>query len=219
MTLAAQFNKSRKPKVQPLPGDVAESLRVYLARRPGNSKIWGGTWATGHRAAEMLRIDLEVAGIPYVVEGSDGPLYADFHAIRHSFLTLGGRSGIDLRTLQELAGHSKPEQTARYSHRRLHDLTGAVGKLPALVLNADTAPKAVERVQGDVPKDVPTVCIDPHPVAKICSSADPGGEGDGIGEVPKKKEPGADLRRAAVICTSEGGGGRTRNLRSDSPVL
>ena len=42
-------------------------------------------------------------------------------------------AGIDLRTLQELAGHSKPERTDRYSHRRLYDLTDAVGKLPNLV--------------------------------------------------------------------------------------
>ncbi len=81
----------------------------------------------------MLRIDLETAGIPYAVEGPDGPEYADFHALRHSFLTLGGRAGIDLRTLQELAGHSDPGLTARYSHRRLHDLAGAVDKLPNLV--------------------------------------------------------------------------------------
>jgi hypothetical protein len=56
---------------------------------------------------------------------------ADFHALRHTFLTLGGRAGIDLRTLQELAGHSEPELTVRYSHRRLHDLAGAVGSSPA----------------------------------------------------------------------------------------
>ena len=56
----------------------------------------------------MLHIDLEAAGIPYAVEGPDGPLYADFHALRHTYLTLGGRAGNDLRTLQELAGHSTP---------------------------------------------------------------------------------------------------------------
>ena len=55
---------------------------------------------------------------------------AVFLSLRHTFLTLGGRAGIDLRTLQELAGHSKPELTARYSHRRLPDLSDAVGKLP-----------------------------------------------------------------------------------------
>ena len=47
----------------------------------------------------MLRTDLDAAGIPYTVEGPEGPEYADFHALRHSYLTLGGRSGIDLRTL------------------------------------------------------------------------------------------------------------------------
>lgn len=133
VTLPARFNKSRRLKVQPLPADVAAALRGYLAGKPASAPVWGGTWARDHRGAEMLRIDLDAAGIPYAVEGTDGPVYADFHSLRHSFLTLGNRSGIDLRTLQELAGHSKPELTARYSHRRLYDLAGAVGKLPALV--------------------------------------------------------------------------------------
>src|SRR5437660_11634779 len=81
----------------------------------------------------MLRIDLDDAAIPYAVEGPDGPLFAAFHALRHTYLTLGGRAGIDLRTLQELAGHSDPKLTARYSHRRLYDLAGAVGKIPSFL--------------------------------------------------------------------------------------
>jgi integrase len=81
----------------------------------------------------MLRIDLEAAGIPYVVDGPNGPLHTDFHALRHSYLTLGGRAGIDLRTLQELAGHSTSTLTERYSHRRLHGLAGAVERMPSLV--------------------------------------------------------------------------------------
>ena len=36
----------------------------------------------------MLRGDLAAAGIPYTVEGPDGPLFADFHALRHSFIAL-----------------------------------------------------------------------------------------------------------------------------------
>jgi hypothetical protein len=87
----------------------------------------------------MLRMDLEAAGIPYAVEGPDGPLFADFHALRHTYLTLGGRAGIDLRTLQELAGHSTPTLTARYSHRRLYDLAGAVEKLPRFLPDGNTA--------------------------------------------------------------------------------
>ena len=130
VTLAAKRNKSRVLKVQPIPPDVAELLRDYLDGKPSGSPVWGGSWAKEGRGAEMLRSDLEAAGIPYTVEGADGPLFADFHALRHTYLTLGGRAGIDLRTLQELAGHSSPNLTARYSHRRLYDLDGAVKKLP-----------------------------------------------------------------------------------------
>jgi len=159
VTLAARFNKSGRTKVQPLPADVAAALRVYLTGKPANVPVWGGTWARDRRGAEMLRIDLETAGIAYSVEGSDGPEYADFHSLRHSYLTLGGRSGIDLRTLQELAGHSKPELTARYSHRRPHDLAGAVDKLPELVPPTRKAAEIPLRLTGtdaDVPPGVPT---------------------------------------------------------------
>jgi excisionase family DNA binding protein len=149
VVLAARFNKSRKPKVQPLPPDVAAALREHLVGKPADAPVWGGTWAKDARGAEMIRGDLEAAGIAYAVEGPDGPEYADFHALRHSFLTLGGRSGIDLRTLQELAGHSDPILTARYSHRRLYDLTGAVEKLPNLVpTNAPDAGEIPARLTG-----------------------------------------------------------------------
>src|SRR5262249_37024420 len=52
---------------------------------------------------------------------------------RHSYLTLGGRAGIDLRTLQELAGHSTSKLTERYTHVRLHDMAGAVDRLPSVL--------------------------------------------------------------------------------------
>jgi hypothetical protein len=57
---------------------------------------------------------------------------------------LGGRTGIDLRILHELAGHSTPTLTARYSHRRLYDLAGAVEKMPC-ILPTQTASNAPTR--------------------------------------------------------------------------
>ena len=142
MTLAARFAKNRKTKVQPLPADVAAALRAYLTGKPENALVWGGTWASGCTGAEMLRRDLEAVGIAYAVEGPDGPEYADFHSLRHTYLTMLGRHGVDLRTAQELAGHSTPLLTARYSHRRLYDLSEAVNKLPNLV--PTTGPNAAE---------------------------------------------------------------------------
>ena len=242
VTLPARLNKSRLTKVQPLPADVADALRVYLADKPAGATIWGGTWARDHRGAEMLRIDLDAAGIPYAVEGPDGPEYADFHSLRHSYLTLGGRAGIDLRTLQELAGHSKPELTARYSHRRLYDLAGAVDKLPNLVptkpADADAIPlrmtgtdaagpysergatrdKDLSAVRA-VPPGVPACDIGRHFSAFISTfSADKVTCPDSTQPL-EKKGAGADLHRPASVCISEDDGTRTRNHRIDSPVL
>jgi hypothetical protein len=142
VTLPARLSKNKKGKVQPLPVDVADALRTYLADKPADQPVWPGSWRED--AAEMLRIDLEAAGIAYIIEGPDGPLYADFHALWHSYLTLGGQSGIDLRTLQELAGHSSPTITARYSHRRLHDLAGP-SKSCRVCYPKDRRPKPCER--------------------------------------------------------------------------
>jgi integrase len=91
VTLAACHNKSRKPRVQPIPLDLADLLRDYLRDRPAGQPVWGGTWARDRKGAEMLRGDLEAAGIPYAIDGPDGPLFADFHSLRHSYLTMRGR--------------------------------------------------------------------------------------------------------------------------------
>ncbi len=129
--LAARFNKSKRPRVQPIAAELAGELRVWLAGKAPGSPLWPGGWAKERKGAEMIRLDLAEAGIPYAIEGPDGPLFADFHALRHSYITALGRAGVDLRAAQELAGHSSPLITARYSHVRLQDLAGAVGRLPS----------------------------------------------------------------------------------------
>ncbi len=168
--LPARLAKNKKTKVQPLAADVAEALREYLADRPAGCPVWAGAWNVD--AAEMLRADLAEAGIAYIIEGPDGPLFADFHALRHTYLTLGGRAGIDLRTLQELAGHSNPNLTARYSHRRLHDLAGAVEKLPSLLPGREneseaTALRATGTEGPTAPVQLPASC---SPVAQTVAS-------------------------------------------------
>jgi integrase/recombinase XerC len=133
ITLPVRSDKSKRGKVQPIPADLAAALRVFLEGKPGGKRVWPGTWPKDGAAAEMLKIDLEAAGIPYVVDGPDGPEHADFHSLRHSYLTALGRSGVDLRVQQELAGHKSSRTTERYSHVRLIDLAGAVDRLPATV--------------------------------------------------------------------------------------
>ncbi|HVK19159.1 MAG TPA: tyrosine-type recombinase/integrase [Fimbriiglobus sp.] len=129
--LSAAETKNGKAVEQPLPPDVAAELRGYLDGRPERESIWSGTWFK--RAADMLRIDLDAAGVPYIIEGRDGPLYADLHALRHSFVALLDRSGASLREAMTLARHSDPKLTMRtYGRLRLADLGSAVGRLPSL---------------------------------------------------------------------------------------
>jgi hypothetical protein len=202
VTLSARRNKSRVLKVQPLPADVAELLRAYLDGKPSDQPVWGGTWAKDRKGAEMLRIDLEAAGIPYAVEGPDGPLYADFHALRHTYLTLGGRAGIDLRTLQELAGHSTPTLTARYSHRRLYDLAGAVERLPSFlpVEEAGATAGILQATGTDASVPVDASCT---PVAQLNDSRCVRLQSvDGEGE---KAKSGVDMKKPLDIQGFDGG--------------
>ncbi|MBM3984022.1 MAG: hypothetical protein FJ304_27890, partial [Planctomycetes bacterium] len=214
VTLAARFNKSRKLKVQPLPADVATALRDYLRDKPAGAPVWGGTWASAGSAAEMLRRDLEAVEVPYSVEGPDGPEYADFHALRHTYLTMLGRHGVDLRTAQELAGHSTPLLTARYSHRRLHDLAGAVDKLPNLVPPIPTTgtaelplrafgtdgAKADNSIRLGVVPGVVTGCAGRHHSASSCNRETVATGEDANSEVLEMQGAGAVLRRPASRC-------------------
>jgi integrase len=134
ISLSAAEAKNGRTAVQPLPPDVAELMREYLCDKPTDCQVWPGAWWADGDAAEMLRIDLEAAGIPYAVKGPDGPLYADFHALRHSYIALLDKSGATLKEAMQLARHSDPKLTAAvYGRAQLHDLGEAVRRLPSLL--------------------------------------------------------------------------------------
>src|SRR4030095_11812936 len=63
-------------------------------------------------------------------------LFADFHSLRHSFITLVGRNGVHFKTTQDLARHSSPTLTARYTHGFRADEIAAIEALPDLSTKA-----------------------------------------------------------------------------------
>src|SRR5205823_6015292 len=74
--------------------------------------------------------DLAAAGVPYCVKTIDGPRYADFHALRHSYLSALSSAGVGVKELQELARHSDPRLTlGLYTHARAEALGAAVNRL------------------------------------------------------------------------------------------
>ena len=87
------------------------------------------------RTAEMLRFDLEAAGIPYETDSG----VADFHSLRGCYISYLVASGASVKTCQTLARHSDPKLTIGiYAKASRFDLNSAVESLP------DLAPAALE---------------------------------------------------------------------------
>ncbi len=155
-------------------------------------------------------------------------------------MTVTESASVELRTAQELAGHSTPLLTARYTHRRLHDLQGAVDKLPALVPDTaitvsrtkanrvpetqiptstltDTDGVIVKKsvVPGVVTGDIPL-----HPFALMYTSGIVGETSNFATQPLEMKEVGAVQHRVAFVRTQVGDlGFEPRLTESESVVL
>ncbi|MDB5312089.1 MAG: xerD 1 [Gemmataceae bacterium] len=130
--LSGKIAKNRNAVAyQPLPPGVAFQLGDYLRGKPKGKPLWPGKWV--RLGAKMLRVDLAAAGVPYVTDGANGKEYADFHALRHSFVSALAAADVGPKVLQELARHSTPTLTlGRYTHTNKEQLAGAVARLPGV---------------------------------------------------------------------------------------
>ena len=118
--------------------------------KPPVESLWPGTWSK--KAAEMFRRDLDEARSIWLAEvekiadelqrrtessflkpeNASGEV-ADFHALRHTFISMLASSGVHPKIAQQLARHSTITLTMdRYSHTKLVDLNAAVENLPSL---------------------------------------------------------------------------------------
>jgi len=153
----AEDEKSRRGDVVPLPADLVSLLRPWLAEMDRKDPVWPGTWAKNKRAGKFMQIDLRVARAAWIAEATDEAeqqrhdrsdfltyqdsegRYADFHALRHTYLSRLGRSGASPKAMQRLARHTTVELTlGRYTHANLYDLAGAVDGMPRLPIDDDS---------------------------------------------------------------------------------
>ncbi len=113
-----------------LAADLAAHMRLHAPAAPAFRLPDG-------KGAEMLKADLELAGIPYIDEAGR---YGDFHALRHTFITNLARAGVHPKVAQELARHSDVNLTmAHYTHVLVETRLEALSKLPA---TAPTVPES-----------------------------------------------------------------------------
>jgi integrase len=108
--------------------------------------LWPGKWR--RKAVYLIRGDLKEARKKWLqsfqdarqraeAERSDFLVYqdaegrfADFHSLRHGYITMVGKAGVSPREHQDLARHSTYAMTSRYTHSRFYDLAAAVQGLP-----------------------------------------------------------------------------------------
>jgi integrase len=208
LRLKAKRSKRRKNDVQPLPRELADALRPWLATRPSDQPVWPGTWS--ERAWKMIGNDLAAARQAWIEEAgadaeerqrrerSDDLAYEDaegrtfdFHATRHSYITLLAKSGVHPKMAQDLARHSTIDLTMNhYTHLRLYDQAAALETLPSLLPPAGPEREAL-RATG-TGGQLPPADVSAGPVSgpKLALTAASGCEGLSPGEARTPPEGG-----------------------------
>lgn len=129
VTVPAAISKSGKARTVGLTTRSAQHVYTRLRREPtreahlpGSSRPWGDF--THDRCGKLWALMREAMGLQ-----ND----EDFviHALRHTFAVRMLEAGEDIRVLQYLMGHAKPETTAIYAHVSPRLIKGAVERLEA----------------------------------------------------------------------------------------
>ena len=146
----AAYSKRRREDILPLREDTTHLISKFIEGIPNDQ----GLFSLPRQEAFIKRIykpDLDFARKQWIKEAEQNSkelklrqesefllyknhegLYADFHALRHSFITnITRATGTHFKTAQELARHSSPLLTARYAHSFDHEKLEAIDKLPS----------------------------------------------------------------------------------------
>ena len=156
VVVEAAYSKHRRRDEVPLHPELVGELRAWLADKPPGESLWSGNWAKHTSAVDLIKRDLEVARAAWIAEAqtpkekerreeSDFLTYrdrdgrvADFHSLRHTFVTNLVNAGVAPKDAKELARHSTITLTMdRYTHVGIRDTAAAVAKL-----NLPSAPRS-----------------------------------------------------------------------------
>ncbi len=152
VTVKAGYSKHRRTDTLPLKPSTTQTLARW-SNELGNVDPTARLFNMPPKAAKMLRADLADAGLPYA--DADGRV-ADFHSLRHTYISNLARGGVHPKIAQQLARHSTITLTMdRYSHTVLGELSDALSALPEL----DATPFEQESVRATGTCGNPQKCL------------------------------------------------------------
>jgi len=147
VTVEAGYSKHRRKDVQPIRRDLAEMLRPWFKGKKRGKPVF----RMPDKAAKMMPQDLKAGREAWLNEAPSekdrkerekvsflayrdaSGRVADFHALRHTYISRPVRSGANIKVAQELARHSTPTLTlGRYAHVTLMDQRRALDALPTI---------------------------------------------------------------------------------------
>ena len=146
VTVAAAYSKRRREDVLLLRPELARELMTCLAgQAPAPSPAF--PLPERDKMIQAFRADLTAAAIPY---RDPAGRVADFHALRHTFITNLAASGVHPKTAQALARHSTITLTMdRYTHSIIGDEVAALAGLPDLSAPPTGAAEEMSRTGTD----------------------------------------------------------------------
>ncbi|KKO51344.1 tyrosine-type recombinase/integrase [Paenibacillus sp. DMB20] len=128
------FGKGRKWRSLPIPEPVARMLELAVSERlqPRRAKEEALFTSQKGRRLSIRNIQL-IASETFERFQADVPelqrISYSSHKLRHSFATMLLRKGADLRTVQELLGHSSIQTTTIYTHVTNREKEEAIARL------------------------------------------------------------------------------------------
>ena len=157
VTIQAAYSKHRREDVQILHPDIVEKFTEWLEIRQPKSEdeilfpISKVTCGVDRQTSDMMVFDLASARNFWIAEAENDEekkereasdflkyknsagKFADFHALRHTFITNLGLANVSPKTAQTLARHSDIQLTMNiYSHINPEEQAKAINSLPGL---------------------------------------------------------------------------------------
>ena len=148
VTVAAAYSKHRREDVVPLHAERIAYLVPWFDGKRLDAPLGPGKWAVNNEAGDLIRRDLANARTTWIGEASSdrerddrtasnfltyrdsAGRVADFHSLRHRFITELVKAGVHPKDAKELARHSTITLTMdRYAHVGLRDTAAALSKL------------------------------------------------------------------------------------------
>jgi len=214
---AVRATKNKRTREQALSPGLCAELREFLSSKLPAVKAFGGSYVQlTDRTADMLREDLDAAGLPY--KDDRGNVF-DFHSLRVETASLLIAAGVDPKQAQEIMRHSTIGLTMDTYARVLGDKrkAAAVAALPDLSLPESQRQAVVRTGTDDLPAAVGSAHTSSDGSAEMllkCCAQD--GKGWIASGKMKQTNRVPDIENAVL---NEAEGSRTLNLRIDSPML